>query len=138
MDPKVYSKLARLLLKVASQDWKEQVFSDDTGEYRIGDILDYIKESNLPLTAFPVESLTDINLAKSADEAGDQVPGSPEFVARAQRSDLSHPIIVIEYPDGRFIADGVHRLWKAYDSGRSKINGFLLTSEELSSKVKRK
>lgn len=132
----VEAMVREVLAEASGGNWRTQIFSDDTGEYRIGDIMDYIEKADIPLTAFPVDSLTDINLAASPEETGDQVPGSPEFVARAKHSDLSYPIIVVEYSDGRFIADGVHRLWKAYDTGMKKIKGYLITAEELASNVK--
>ena len=139
------SSLEQLVESVVSEmlaegvwDWSTQVFSDDTGEYLVGDILSYIEGAEIPLTNFAVEDLVEINLAPSPEETGDQVPGSAEFVKRAAHSDLSYPIIVVEYPDGRFIADGVHRLWKAYKTEQSKIKGYLLTSDELAANVEHK
>ena len=127
--------LVKETLAEAVGAWSTQIFSDDTGEYLIGDILSYVKQAKLPLTNFKVEDLVEINLASSPEETGDQVPGSAEFVKRAERSDLSYPIIVIEYPDGRFIADGVHRLWKAFKTEQQYIKGYLVTSDELSANV---
>lgn len=119
------------LSEASGGDWTTQIFTDDNGEYKIGDILDYIKEANIPMSNFTVEDLVEINLAPSPEETGDQVPGSPEFIKRAEHSNLKYPIIVVEYTDGRFVADGVHRLWKAHSSGRSKIKGYLISSDEL-------
>jgi len=67
----------------------------------------------------------------SPNEEFDEVPGSPEFVDRAMKTDLKYPITVIRYDDGDFIADGNHRLWKARAEGWKKISGYLLQSDDL-------
>jgi len=136
LDPK-QAELGGALIEGVG-DWSTQVFSDDTGEYLVGDILSYIKEAEIPLTNFAVEDLVEINLAPSPEETGEQVPGSAEFVKRAEGSSLNYPIIVVEYPDGRFIADGVHRLWKAFKTEQSEIKGYLITSDELEANVEHK
>jgi hypothetical protein len=66
------------------------------------------------------------NFEPSHYEDPDEIPGSPEFVERADKSDLSYPLIVIKYPDGLFIADGVHRLWKARDKGLKELDAYLI------------
>lgn len=110
---------------------KQQIFSDMTGNYVIGDILKYIKNSKKKVEQVSVQSLVDINFKPSEQENTDEIPGSKEFIDRAEKTDLSFPIIVVKYDDGDFIADGVHRLWKAKDLNMKHIKAYVLSSEEL-------
>lgn len=107
-----------------------QSYSDNNGEWMVLDILDYAKK-NSKLQFFSIDNLAEIAFQKSPYESFDEVPGSPEFINRAMKSDLKYPIIVVRYPDGDFIADGNHRLWKARSEGLKKIRGYLLKDEDL-------
>ena len=71
------------------------------------------------------------NLEPAPDETGSELPGHPEFTERANQTDLKYPIIVVKYPDGLFIADGVHRLWKANAENMEKIKAYVLDHDEL-------
>ena len=77
-------------------------------------------------------------------ESTDERPDTSEFAERAMKADLSYPIIAIDYggdrgPNGYladydiglWIADGVHRIFKAKHSGHKSINAIIITSEEL-------
>jgi len=113
-----------------SNDFYSQIYSDSKGEWSVVDIVNWA-ENNAPMVVFNVEDLAEIAFMKSENEDFDEVPGSPEFVDRAMRSDLSYPITVIVYPDGDFIADGNHRLWKARELGQKTIRGYSLSEEDL-------
>ena len=84
------------------------------------------------------------HLKPTDKESTDERPDTPEFVDRAMRADMSYPIIAIDYggdrgPDGYladydkglWIADGVHRIFKAKDSGYKSITALIITDEEL-------
>ena len=114
----------------AMVSFEEQRYSDDRGEWSVPDIIDYATENGKKMS-FSVKSLAEIAFMPSPDEEFDEVPGSPEFVDRAMKTDLKYPITVIRYDDGDFIADGNHRLWKARAKGWEKISGYLLQSDDL-------
>ena len=71
------------------------------------------------------------NLEPSEHETGSDLPGHPEFIKRAQNASLGFPIILVKYPDGLWIADGVHRLWKANKEGLKTIRGYVYDDAEL-------
>ena len=125
-------KLTKLYYKYASdvRPFYDQTFSDNYGEWRVTDIWDYALE-NLDLNDFNVKSLATIAFEPSPNEDVEDQPGSPFFVERANKSDLSYPILVVRYSDGDFIADGNHRLWKARALGMGTIKGYMLTEDEL-------
>ena len=108
--------------------YNDQTYSDGTGEWRVGDIIDCAQ--NKPRQDLDVEALFAVNFDTS-DDSFDEAPGSPEFVERAERSDLNYPIVVVRYPDGDFVADGNHRLWKAHSGGMKTIKGYVITVKEL-------
>lgn len=112
-------------------NFSDQQFSDNNGVYRVGDIIEYIRQNKIPARVLSVESLVDTNLGPDSMQDTDEVPGSPEFVARADKADVSFPIIAVEYPDGVFIADGVHRLWKAREMGLKGLRGYLISPDDL-------
>lgn len=113
------------------ESFQGQIYSDSTGEYKVEDVLQYIVSMNMEPQLLKVSDLVDVNFKPSPDEIADEVPGSPEFIERAERADLTYPIIAVEYPDGVFIVDGVHRLWKAAATNMENISTFLLTPEDL-------
>lgn len=116
--------------KYAMVSFEEQKYSDDKGEWSVPDIVDYATNNGKKMS-FSVDALAEIAFMPSPDEEGDEVPGSPEYVERAMKTDLKYPITVIRYDDGDFIADGNHRLWKARAKGWKKISGYLLQSDDL-------
>jgi hypothetical protein len=105
-----------------------QSFSDATGEWDIQTLIDVARSPNV--VDIPIGKL-EHNLDPSPGETTDELPGSEEFVARADKADLRYPIIVISYPDGLWIADGVHRLWKAKHLGKRSIRGYIISHEIL-------
>ena len=118
------------------KSFEEHTYSDNFGEWLVLDIIKYIEEHDFPIYTFDVDILADTAFEKSPDEEGDEVPGSEEFIERAEKSDLSFPIITVIYDDGIFIADGNHRLWKAkHIEGDEFIDGYLITADELHDNV---
>lgn len=89
---------------------EDQTFSDNNGTYSVPQIVNYATE-NKTIKEMPLEPLLH-NLEPSPHEEGDELPGHPEFIKRTELTDLKYPIIIVKYPDGLFIADGVHRLAK--------------------------
>lgn len=128
--------------RVEDSDWRDQTFTDtasdgQTFSWKVGDIHDYVAGRGYPMQ-IPVDLLEEDNLQMSPEDVADEVVGSPEFIERALQSDLSFPIIVVRYPpssrdpDGAlFIADGVHRLWKAIDEGNEFIDGYVIEQDDL-------
>ena len=108
---------------------EDQTFSDDKGTYSVPKIVKYAKE-NKKLEQLPLEPLLH-NLEPSPYETGHELPGHPDFIARANKTDLKWPIIVVSYPDGLFIADGVHRLWKARSEDMNQIKAYVFDHDEL-------
>ena len=121
-------ELCSYFLKLAS--FGDQIFSDNFGEWKIKDILLYVKD-NVKTEYLDVEELAKIAFQPSPEEEPEDIPGSPEFVERAAKSNIKYPIIVIRYNDGDFVADGNHRLWKAKSLGMKKIKGYLITDKIL-------
>ena len=83
------------------------------------------------MTSFDVDGLAQDQFEGAEEGSFDELPGSPEFVKRAMRSDLKHPIVVIRYQSGDVVVDGNHRLWKARELGLATINGYLIYPEDL-------
>jgi transposase-like protein len=115
--------------KKEARFFHDQTYSDDEGTYKVPDIFNYAKKHE-KIKKIPISKLLH-NLDPSPHESGDELPGSPEFIERAKKADLSYPIVVVKYPDGWFIADGVHRLWKAKDEGLKSMRGYVIDHTEL-------
>jgi hypothetical protein len=122
--------------------WHQQTFSDDKGTYKVTDISAYAKKYYPDLVSIPIQpwetSPLKHNLEQSEREEGEDIPGHPEFVRRADKTDLSHPLLIVDYPDdgidpapGLWIADGVHRLWKARSLGLSHVIAYVMPSSDL-------
>jgi peptide methionine sulfoxide reductase MsrB len=119
--------------KDAAARWMNQVFTDNNKEYKVSDIHQFINDNRIAVSELSIATLAETNLKPSPQDtytSGDY-PGSPKFVERAERASLTFPIIVIQYPDGMFIADGVHRLWKARALGHSIIKGHVISEDDL-------
>ena len=84
------------------------------------------------------------HLEPTDEESTDERPNTPEFAARAMNANMSYPIIVIDYggdrgpggyladyDKGLWIADGVHRIFKAKHCGHKSINALIITDDEL-------
>jgi hypothetical protein len=107
----------------------DQTFSDDKGTWNVPDIFDYAKKHG-KRTNIPIEKLLH-NLEPSPHETGDELPGHPDFIERSNAADISYPIIVVRYPDGLWIADGVHRLWQAREKGLTSMDAYLIDESDL-------
>ena len=115
-------------------DYSEQEFSDKNGVYSVGKMIEFAKKNKKPID-IEIKKLLH-NLEPSEHETGSDLPGHPEFIKRAQNASLEFPIIVVKYPDGLWIADGVHRLWKANEEGKEKIRGYIYNDAELHNFIK--
>ena len=108
---------------------EDQTFSDNNGTYSVPQIVNYA-EKNKKIKEIPISKLLH-NLEPSPHEEGSELPGHPEFIERANQTDLKYPIIIVKYPDGLFIADGVHRLAKAHSLNHETIKAYVLDQDEL-------
>jgi hypothetical protein len=108
---------------------EDQTFSDNNGTYSVPKIVNYAKE-NKKIKEIPMSKLLH-NLEPSPHESGSELPGHPEFIERANQTDLIYPIIIVKYPDGLFIADGVHRLYKANSLNQKTMKSYVLNQNEL-------
>lgn len=108
---------------------EDQTFSDNNGTYSVPKIVNYAKE-NKKIKEIPISKLLH-NLEPSPYESGSELPGHPEFIERANQTDLIYPIIIVKYPDGLFIADGVHRLYKANSLNQKTMKSYVLNQNEL-------
>ncbi len=118
-------------LHETNKSWDQQEFGDARGTWIIGDLHKYIQEKGIQKQPFSVDELAKNNL--DPEEGAQTSDASPEdFKGRAHASDLQFPIVVVKYPDGLWIADGVHRTWKAREAAREAgdktktIMGYLL------------
>jgi len=108
---------------------EDQTFSDNNGTYSVPQIVNYA-EKNKKIKEIPISKLLH-NLEPSPHEEGSELPGHPEFIERANQTDLKYPIIIVKYPDGLFIADGVHRLYKAHSQNQQTMKSYVLNQNEL-------
>ena len=119
------------------KSWDEQTFSDEKGDYKVSDIDAYAKKNGKseeisiqPWESSPLKH----NLEPSEHEEEEDLPGSPAFVQRAEKTDLKYPILVVDYKDEDpryWIADGVHRLWKAKKEGKEYVSAYIIPSSVL-------
>jgi hypothetical protein len=108
---------------------EDQTFSDNNGTYSVPQIVNYATQ-NKKIKEIPMSKLLH-NLEPSPHESGSELPGHPEFIERANQTDLIYPIIIVKYPDGLFIADGVHRLYKANSLNQKTMKSYVLNQNEL-------
>jgi len=108
---------------------EDQTFSDNNGTYSVPQIVNYATQ-NKTIKEIPMAELLH-NLEPSSHESGSELPGHPEFIERANQTDLKYPIIIVQYPDGLFIADGVHRLYKAHSLNQKTMKAYVLNQNEL-------
>ena len=121
MDNKILSKI------IFNEAFYDQMFGDGSGEWSVPDLWEIAKQTKLQ--TIPLEKLDHLLATTLTDEP----IGSPEFLERSMKADLSYPILVISYPDNNlFIADGLHRLWKAKQLGLKTIEGYIIPREKLS------
>ena len=108
--------------------WREQVFGDARGTWLVGDLFDY-SENRYDLQEILVSDLEENNLNDVGHKTSDK--SKKAYIKRAMESNLDYPIIVINYPDGLWIADGTHRAWKARELGVPYLMGWILDWEEI-------
>ena len=112
-------------LNETTKPWDQQEFGDARGTWSIGDLHKYIQEKGIQKQPFSVDELARNNL--DPEEGAQTSDASQEdFESRSHASDLQFPIVVVKYPDGLWIADGVHRTWKARQAENETIMGYLL------------
>ena len=116
-------------IKEAIQPWDQQVFEDARGSWKIGDLHRYIEENGIQPQSFSVDELAKNNLDPEEGTRTDKA-SQEDFETRIKAADLKHKIIVVKYPDGLWIADGVHRTWKAREAKQKEIMGYLLDWED--------
>lgn len=99
---------------------------DSEYEYKVEDLWTYSKDMQ-PIE-LDVADLTHNLHGTLCDEP----MGSPEFEERANRADLSQPIIVFSYrEDGMWIADGMHRFWRLWKNGEKKVMAKVLNESDM-------
>lgn len=126
----------------SNRPFHDQTYSDGDQSWNVPEIEKYAKEHGRK-EKISIEEL-ERHLEPTDEESTDERPDSPEFAERAMKADLSYPIIAIDYggdrgPDGWladydkgiWIADGVHRIFKAKHSGRKTVDALIITDEEL-------
>ena len=130
----------------SNRPFHDQTYSDGDQSWKVPEIEKYAKEHGRK-EKISIEEL-ERHLEPTDEESTDERPDSPEFAERAMKADLSYPIIAIDYggdrgPDGWladydkgiWIADGVHRIFKAKHSGRKAVDALIITDEELNNIV---
>jgi disulfide oxidoreductase YuzD len=105
-----------------SYKMEDQTFSYKGGTYSVPKMVSFAKK-NKKLQKIPINLLTH-NLKTSN-------PRDPEFIERVQQTNLIYPIIVVKYPNGLFVADGIHRLYKAKSRKNETIKGYIIDHSEL-------
>lgn len=112
-----------------NEDFADE-FTDDDGGYDVMDMVHYAEKTK-DVVDVPISKLMH-NFEASPEELTDEIPGSPEFIERAKKADMKYPILIIKYDDGLWIADGVHRTWKAHHLlGQDSIKARILDQSEL-------
>jgi len=110
------------------ESFQDQTYSDGSGEWSVGEILRFVMHR--PIRHILIRTLLH-NFEPDQLVTTDEPFESPEFIERAEAADLSYPIIIIRYDDGLWVADGLHRLWKAKSLGRTNIAAFVMDAHEL-------
>jgi 8-oxo-dGTP pyrophosphatase MutT (NUDIX family) len=116
------------LQKESEYRLEDQTFSDSDGSYNVADLYELAKAKGKPQNL----QISDLlhNLEPSPEEEGEELPGHPDFVSRAEAAgDL--PGVVVNYPDGKWVADGVHRLWKANRDKKLEFPAYMLEQSDL-------
>lgn len=99
--------------------------------YSVPQLAEWAK-NNLQVTKLPISEIQ--RRYVDANKLFIDVEDSDEWATRSMTTELSFPILMFEYPNGRWeIIDGNHRTWKAWKSGMKMIDGYIIRSEHLSS-----
>ena len=127
-----YKELPKKKKKEKKADYKveDQTFTDSDGAYNVADLYELAKSKGEPQNL----DISDLlhNLEPSPEEKGEELPGHPDFVARAEAAGTL-PGIAVNYPDGKWIADGVHRLWKAQQDNKKEYPAYVLDKADIGS-----
>jgi hypothetical protein len=126
-------QLRRIIRQVLNEaavgiPWREQVFGDARGTWLVGDLFDYAS-NRYNLQQILVSYLEENNLNDGGQTTTDA--SEEDYVSRAMAANLDYPIIVVNYPDGPWIADGTHRAWKARALDVPYVMGWILDWEEI-------
>ena len=116
------------LLKRAEYRLEDQTFTDSDGSYNVAALYELAKAKGKSQN-LKIEDLLH-NLEPSPEEEGEELPGHPDFVTRAEAAGTL-PGVVVDYPDGRWVADGVHRLWKARQDKKKEYPAYVLNKSDL-------
>jgi hypothetical protein len=102
----------------------KQSYSDKRGKYNIGRLHQWIVKQKLKPEKIPIRFL----LWSMKKGHSDEPLGSRGFVRRANRAQMSPIIAMIkpERPGKLSIADGRHRVYKAWKRGDSYVLGYVL------------
>lgn len=117
-------RLSLLYESLEGQTWS----GDDGIEYSAPKLVAWARSITKPR---PLE------LAEFADEFregrhhSDEPDLSPEFIRRAERTDLSFPVLVATSPSGYVIIDGRHRIFKALRAGLTTIPAYVVPLDKL-------
>ena len=88
-----------------------------------------IKSQRIPIKKFS-------RYLKNQDVKADEPRDSPEFKARAMKASLRHPILVSKHPEGLNVVDGLHRLYKAENLGKSHIHAIVVPRKLIPQRLK--
>ena len=116
------------LSKQAEYRLEDQTFTDSDGSYNVAALYELAKAKGKSQN-LKIEDLLH-NLEPSPEEEGEELPGHPDFVTRAEAAGTL-PGVVVDYPDGRWVADGVHRLWKARQDKKKEYPAYVLNKSDL-------
>lgn len=122
----------------------DQQYADEDKYWNVVDIEKYAAEHGKK-EKVSISDLERLLVPLNVDELPEEEkPESPEFMKRVENVDMSYPILVIDYgndkgPDGYlvdeskglWIADGVHRIYKAKQNGHKSIDALIITDVEL-------
>jgi hypothetical protein len=126
------NQILNKLIIETPESFKSQFYTDNTGKWRISDIVKWVKDNKLSVVSLPIKALVADNLKTPYyDNDFDESTYSADFIERAEKANTSIPIVVFDYPDGMFVADGLDRLWKANKDREGKIKAYFIDSNSL-------
>jgi hypothetical protein len=123
----LFEKIAK---RIAS-NYKRQRFTCKGNRWKVPDLLNFIKEQEIELVMYPVAPLYE-RVSTSPEGYFDEPFESPEFIERAMKSDYNtYPVVLFDLPDKIRIADGNHRVYKAFKDGAEFIPAYVLSEEQV-------
>jgi hypothetical protein len=119
------------------QEWESITTNGDTGEieseyrYSVGRLYDWARE-NIKPEFISTSDITGVFGTGEGKDISDEPDDSPEFLARAEASDLRYPLLLVRMQDGYLeVADGRHRLKKAMIHGIDSIAAYIIDVDNL-------